>query len=96
MYCSGLNGRKYPVGTRSMVKGRPCTILSNIHEQEVEEFTVEIQRIARRNLSGPKSMIIKITDPRLLERNRRNYPGDSGSPIIQNGRIIGAVPMFCE
>ncbi|NLX76115.1 MAG: SpoIVB peptidase [Clostridiaceae bacterium] len=88
---SGLNGRKYPVGTRSMVKEGPATILSNIHEQEVEEFTVEIQRIARRNLSGPKSMIIKITDPRLLSETGGIIQGMSGSPIIQNGRIIGAV-----
>lgn len=86
-----LEGRKYPVGTRSMVKEGPATILSNIHGEEVEEFSVEIQKIARKNLSGPKSMIIKITDPRLLNETGGIIQGMSGSPIIQNGRIIGAV-----
>lgn len=88
---SELNGRKYPVGTRSMVKEGPATILSNIHGDQVEEFSVEIQKIARKNLSGPKSMIIKITDPRLLSETGGIIQGMSGSPIIQDGRIIGAV-----
>jgi len=90
-YMSEITGRKYPVGTRSMVREGPATILSNIHGEEVEEFTVEIQKIARKNLSGPKSMIIKITDPRLLSETGGIIQGMSGSPIIQNGRIIGAV-----
>ncbi|NLM11043.1 MAG: SpoIVB peptidase [Clostridiaceae bacterium] len=88
---SNLKGRKYPVGTRSMVKEGPATILSNIQGEEVEEFSVEIQKIARKNLSGPKSMIIKITDPRLLNETGGIIQGMSGSPIIQNGRIIGAI-----
>jgi len=88
---SELNGKKYPVGTRSMVKEGPATILSNIHGDQVEEFSVEIQKIARKNLSGPKSMIIKITDPRLLDETGGIIQGMSGSPIIQDGRIIGAV-----
>lgn len=86
-----LSGKKYPVGTRTMVKEGPATILSNIHGEEVEEFSVEIQKIARKNLSGPKSMVIKITDPRLLDETGGIIQGMSGSPIIQNGRIIGAV-----
>ncbi|ANW99307.1 SpoIVB peptidase [Thermoclostridium stercorarium subsp. thermolacticum DSM 2910] len=90
-YMEEMKGRKYPVGTRSMVKEGPATILSNIHGEEVEEFSVEIQKIARKNLSGPKSMIIKITDPRLLSETGGIIQGMSGSPIIQDGRIIGAV-----
>jgi len=90
-FMAEVKGRKYPVGTRSMVREGPATILSNIHGEEVEEFSVEIQKIARKNLSGPKSMIIKITDPRLLSETGGIIQGMSGSPIIQNGRIIGAV-----
>ncbi|NLK69723.1 MAG: SpoIVB peptidase [Clostridiaceae bacterium] len=86
-----LEGKKYPVGTRSMVKEGPATIISNIQGEEVEEFSVEIQKIARKNLLGPKSMIIKITDPRLLNETGGIIQGMSGSPIIQDGRIIGAV-----
>ena len=82
-----LEGKKYPVGTRSMVKEGPATIISNIQGEEVEEFSVEIQKIARKNLLGPKSMIIKITDPRLLNETGGIIQGMSGSPIIQDGRI---------
>jgi len=83
--------RKYPVGTRSMIKEGPATMLSNIHGDKVEEFTAEIQKIAMKNLSGPKSMILKITDPRLLNETGGIIQGMSGSPIIQDGRLVGAV-----
>jgi stage IV sporulation protein B len=86
-----LVGKKYPVGTRSVIKEGPAYILSNIHGEEIEEFSVEIQKIARKNLSGPKSMILKITDPRLLGETGGIIQGMSGSPIIQDGKIIGAV-----
>ena len=46
--------------------------------------------MARKNLSGP-SMILKITDPRLLNETGGIIQGMSGSPIIQDGRLIGAV-----
>lgn len=86
-----LPGKKYPVGTRSVIKEGPAMILSNIHGEEIEEFSVEIQKVAKKNLSGPKSMILKITDPRLLDETGGIIQGMSGSPIIQDGRLIGAV-----
>ncbi len=88
---SELPGKKYPVGTRSVIKEGPAYILSNIHGEEIEEYSVEIQKVARKNLSGPKSMILRITDPRLLSETGGIIQGMSGSPIIQNGRLIGAV-----
>lgn len=86
-----LPGKSYPVGTRSVVREGPAVILSNIHGEEIEEFQIEIQKVARKNLSGPKSMILKITDPRLLDQTGGIIQGMSGSPIIQDGRLIGAV-----
>lgn len=86
-----LPGRLYPVGTRSVIREGPAVILSNIHGEEIEEFQVEIQKVAKKNLSGPKSMILKITDPRLLDETGGIIQGMSGSPIIQDGRLIGAV-----
>lgn len=52
---------------------------------------MEIQKVAKKNLSAPKSMVLKITDPRLLSETGGIIQGMSGSPIIQDGRIIGAV-----
>lgn len=88
---SELSGEKYPVGTRSVVRVGPATILSNISGDIVEAFSVEIQKVAKKNLLGPKSMILKITDPRLLNETGGIIQGMSGSPIIQEGRIVGAV-----
>lgn len=86
-----LPGKPYPVGTRSVIREGPAVILSNIHGEDIEEFQVEVQKVARKNLSGPKSMILKITDPRLLDATGGIIQGMSGSPIIQDGRLIGAV-----
>lgn len=86
-----LSGKKYPVGTRSVVKPGPAYILSNINGDQVEAFSVEIQKVAKKNLSGPKSMVLKITDERLLNETGGIIQGMSGSPIIQDGRIVGAV-----
>jgi len=86
-----LPGEKYPVGTRSVVKEGPAIILSNINGEHVEAFSIEIQKVAKKNLSGPKSMVLKITDSRLLSETGGIIQGMSGSPIIQDGRIVGAV-----
>jgi len=90
-YIHEIQGQIYPVGTRSVVKEGPAIILSNINGEQVEAFSIEIQKVAKKNLSGPKSMVLKVTDPRLLSETGGIIQGMSGSPIIQDGRIIGAV-----
>ncbi len=86
-----FNGKVYPVGVRADIKEGPATILSNINGKNIEEFGIVIQRISRQNLNGSKGMILKITDERLLKATGGIVQGMSGSPIIQNGKIIGAV-----
>lgn len=63
-----------------------CT-LSN---SEPEKFTVEISNIDRANTTI-KSFKVKITDPALLEKTGGIVQGMSGSPIVQNGKLVGAV-----
>lgn len=86
-----LYGREYPVGVRADIKEGPATILSNINGKNIEEFEIMIQKISRQNLNGSKGMILKITDERLLKATGGIVQGMSGSPIIQNGKLIGAV-----
>lgn len=62
-----------------------CTL-----DNEVEKFEVEIENILLDSI-GNKNMIIKITDERLLERTGGIVQGMSGSPVVQNGKLIGAV-----
>jgi stage IV sporulation protein B len=59
--------------------------------QKVEKFDIIISHVTRQDFPSTKGMIIKITDPRLLEKTGGIVQGMSGSPIIQNDKIIGAV-----
>ncbi len=86
-----IQGRTYPVGVRTEITEGPAAILSNIDGKKIEEYSIVIQRVSRQNLNGTKGMIIKITDDRLLDATGGIVQGMSGSPIIQNGKLIGAV-----
>jgi stage IV sporulation protein B len=83
--------RLYPIALRSQVKEGPATILANVDGKKVEEYSIEIQKVFKQNYSGTKGMIVKITDKRLLDITGGIVQGMSGSPIIQNGKIAGAV-----
>lgn len=86
-----LSGKLYTIGLRSEIREGPAVILSNIDGKNIEEYSIEIQKVSRQNLNGSKGMIIKVTDKKLLDATGGIVQGMSGSPIIQNGRIIGAV-----
>lgn len=81
----------YPIAVRSQIKEGPAYILSNIEGRKVEKFSVEILKVSRQSMNGSKGMVIKITDSRLLGATGGIVQGMSGSPIIQDDRIIGAV-----
>jgi len=86
-----ISGKLYPIGIRSQVQEGPAHILSNIGGNTVQAYEVEIKKVSRQNLNGTKGMVIKVTDEKLLEATGGIVQGMSGSPIIQNERIIGAV-----
>ncbi|MBQ7718155.1 MAG: SpoIVB peptidase [Clostridia bacterium] len=66
-------------------------IYSSVDGNEIEEFEVEVQKVMRYNNSDGKCMVIKVTDARLLSRTGGIVQGMSGSPVIKDGKIIGAV-----
>lgn len=86
-----ITGSLYPIGVRADVKEGPASILSNIDGKSIGEFSIDIQKVSRQNLNGSKGMIIKITDRELLNTTGGIVQGMSGSPIIQGGKIVGAV-----
>lgn len=86
LYPDGL-----PIGLRSGVHTGPATILSTVDETGVQAFDVEITRVNPQSAPAPKSMVLRVTDQRLLEKTGGIVQGMSGSPILQDGRIIGAV-----
>ena len=80
-----------PVAARKEVKVGSATILSNIAGNTVEEYTVEITKVFPSGSHDTRDLMIKVTDPRLLEATGGIVQGMSGSPILQNGKLIGAV-----
>jgi stage IV sporulation protein B len=85
------NNKSMPVAMRSGVKEGKGYILSNISGDKVEKFEIEVQKVLKQKDMDSKGMIIKITDKRLLDETGGIVQGMSGSPIIQNGKLIGAV-----
>lgn len=78
------------VASRSQVSTGPATILSNIRGDEVEEFDIAITHLYPAG-DGTRSMMVEVTDPDLLSATGGIVQGMSGSPILQNGRLVGAV-----
>lgn len=79
-----------PVADESEIELGTATIYANICGKEVCEYEIEISRVYR-NDTGEKSMMITITDDALIAQTGGIVQGMSGSPIMQNGKIIGAV-----
>ncbi len=80
-----------PVAFAEEVVEGPAHIYTVLEGQKVEKFTIEIVHVAKQDTPATKGMVIKITDPKLLEKTGGIVQGMSGSPIIQNGKIVGAV-----
>ena len=80
-----------PVAFADEIKEGPAQILTVVNGQKVEMFNIDIVHVARQDFPATKGMVIKVTDKNLLQRTGGIVQGMSGSPIIQDGRLIGAV-----
>jgi stage IV sporulation protein B len=67
-----------------------ATILSNIRGDDVEEFQIRITRVSSDG-DGTRALTLQVTDPDLLQTTGGIVQGMSGSPILQDGRLVGAV-----
>ena len=91
---SGLSidtSKEMEVATRNEIQLGKATILCSLDNKTVQEYEIEIEKIFKENNYDNKSMEIKVTDESLLEKTGGIIQGMSGSPIIQNGKFIGAV-----
>ena len=82
-------GTALEVADRSEVQRGDAVILSNVSGDTVERYTVKILRVSQDRSS--QGMLLQVTDPRLLEKTGGIVQGMSGSPIVQNGKLVGAV-----
>lgn len=80
-----------PVALSHEVKKGPAKILTVVDDDKVELFDIEIISSIPQKFPATKGMVIKITDPKLLEKTGGIVQGMSGSPIIQDGKLVGAV-----
>jgi stage IV sporulation protein B len=84
-------GKALPIAPASQIQKGSAKILATIDGNTVQEYSVEILKIYPQTRSGEKNMLLKITDGKLLASTGGIVQGMSGSPIIQDGKIIGAV-----
>ena len=84
-------GDPLPVAETAEITTGPATIRSTIGENGLQEYSVEILKIYPNTSGRNRNLLLKVTDTRLVETTGGIVQGMSGSPIIQNGRLIGAV-----
>ena len=79
------------VALREEIKTDKAQIICELENGKKEYYDIEIQKVFVNNNKDNKSMLIKITDLKLLKKTGGIIQGMSGAPIIQNGKFVGAV-----
>jgi stage IV sporulation protein B len=79
------------IGYQNEIKKGTAYILTTLDGNKIEKYQIKIEKINHQTKASTKSMVIKVTDKRLLEKSGGIIQGMSGSPIIQDDKIIGAV-----
>ena len=80
-----------PIGGRDVIHTGKASILTTVDDGGVKEYECEIVRLYKQSEPQVKSMVLKITDQELLQKTGGIVQGMSGSPILQDGRLVGAV-----
>lgn len=87
----GNSSNTLKVALRNEIQTGKATLMCTLDDGKIKEYTVEIEKIYLNNNSNNKSMLLRVTDEELLEKTGGIIQGMSGSPIIQNGKLIGAL-----
>lgn len=88
---SGYSSTAYPVALKQEVREGAAQIIATLPNCEPDFYDIEIDKINYDESSKSKNLVVKITDEKLLDMTGGIVQGMSGSPIIQNGKFIGAV-----
>ncbi len=84
------DGELMHVGTRDEIREGEAYILCTLDSNEIGKYAVEISNI-NHDAAGSKCFSVRVTDKALLDKTGGIVQGMSGSPIIQNGKLVGAV-----
>ena len=82
-------GDAVPIARADEVHPGPAVILSNVSGEDVTAYSVEILRVL--DDTGTQNLLLQVTDPALIEQTGGIVQGMSGSPILQDGKLAGAV-----
>lgn len=85
------NIQEVEVASRNEIKTGKASILCTLENKVRKEYEVEIEKVYYNNNENNKSMVVKVTDKELIEKTGGIIQGMSGSPILQNGKMIGAL-----
>lgn len=84
-------GKSYPVAMRQQVHAGKAVLLTTLDESGPHAYTVNIERVDYSSSSHAHNMVVRVTDPALIARTGGIVQGMSGSPLLQDGRFVGAV-----
>ena len=87
----GWTGTAYPVAGAEEIRTGPAVIRSTVGDEMPREYSVEILKIYPDQREAGRNMLIRVTDPELIAATGGIVQGMSGSPIIQDGKLVGAV-----
>lgn len=91
-YCGSVNNlQKIEYGDRYSVVPGKAHIYSSVGDGVAQKYEIEIVKVSNQNAPKDKGMVIKVTDKKLLALSGGIVQGMSGSPIVQNNKLIGAV-----
>ena len=79
------------IASRDEIQIGNAKILCSLDGNNTKEYNVEIEKIYKNNNYDNKSMLIKVTDEELIDKTGGIIRGLSGSPILQNGKFVGAI-----
>ena len=85
-----LWGRELPLGAASQVKTGEATLYSAA-DGTLRDYSCRIIRLKVQSAPGVQGMMVEVTDQALLSLTGGIVPGMSGSPVVQNGRLVGVV-----
>ena len=80
-----------PVAARDEIQTGDAEIIANIDGDKVQRYSVQIVRLYPEKDEYGRGMMLRVTDKALLAQTGGILQGMSGSPVVQNGRLIGAV-----
>ena len=87
----GWKGEPLPTASEEDIHTGKAAILSTVSGDTPREYSVEILKIYPKDRTDGRNLLLKVTDETLLEATGGIVQGMSGSPIIQDGKLIGAV-----